>query len=69
MTDSGRTSPFRGEGGRAWKRRVSPVADRPGEGPMTKPTADTRACRWELVKMPLLRHSLPCPKRLGAVVI
>jgi hypothetical protein len=32
-------------------RRVSPVAVRPGEGPLTEPTADIRACRWELVKM------------------
>ena len=23
-----------------------------GEGPLTEPTADTRACQWELVKMP-----------------
>src|SRR5438477_4772646 len=28
------------------------LPDRLGEGPMAEPTADTRACRWELVKMP-----------------
>jgi hypothetical protein len=33
-------------------RRVSPIAVRPGEGPLTEPTADARACRWEPVKMP-----------------
>src|SRR4249920_40262 len=33
-------------------RRLSPVAAGPGEGLLTEPTADARACRWELVKMP-----------------
>ena len=32
------------------------LPDRLGEGPLTEPTADTRACRWELVKMPHKRH-------------
>jgi len=35
------------------------LPDRLGEGPLTEPTADTRACRWELVKMPQRRHSQP----------
>jgi hypothetical protein len=37
-------------------RRVSPIAVRPGEGPLTKPTADARACRWEPVKIAPIRH-------------
>jgi hypothetical protein len=32
-------------------RRIFLVAVRPGEGLLTEPTADTRACRWERVKM------------------
>jgi hypothetical protein len=43
-------------------RRVSPVAVGPGEGPLTEPTADPRACRWELAKMPLKR---PCRRDRG----
>jgi hypothetical protein len=33
-------------------RRIPPVAGRSSEGPLTEPTADARACRWELVKVP-----------------
>jgi len=33
------------------------LPDRLGEGPLTEPTADTRACRWELVKMPHFGHT------------
>jgi hypothetical protein len=32
------------------------LPDRLGEGPLTEPTADTRACRWELVKMSQFGH-------------
>jgi hypothetical protein len=35
------------------------LPDRLGEGPLTEPTADTRACRWELVKMPQGGRSSP----------
>ena len=33
-------------------RRILPVAGRRTEGPLTEPTADVWACRWELVKLP-----------------
>jgi len=33
-------------------RRIPPVAGRSSEGALTEPTADARACRWELVKVP-----------------
>ena len=46
--------------------RILPVAGRPFEGPLTEPVADTRACRWQLAKMPLMRHS-PTPARLSQV--
>jgi hypothetical protein len=32
--------------------RIPPVAGRSSEGALTEPTADARACRWELVKVP-----------------
>lgn len=38
-----RISPFRGKGGNVCSRRVSLVAPRPGEGPLTEPTAATQA--------------------------
>jgi hypothetical protein len=44
--------------GRPYRERVSPVAVAPGEGLLTEPTADARACRWELVKMPRSRPLL-----------
>jgi len=31
--------PFRGNGGKVWNRRTSPLAVRPREGPLTEPTA------------------------------
>ena len=38
------------------KRRVSPVAPRPRDGPLTEPTADAQPWRRERVLMPLSRH-------------
>ena len=38
--------------GNVRNRRVSPVAVRPGQGPLTEPTAVTQAWRRELVFMP-----------------
>ena len=35
----GRTSPFGGEGGKFWNRRILVIAGRSGEGPLTEPTA------------------------------
>jgi hypothetical protein len=53
-------------------RRVSPVAVGPGEGPLTEPTADARACPWGLVKIPfpviLLAWSRPFPLGCQAIV-
>jgi hypothetical protein len=61
-----------GRGGRMSRQRKTaavlrllPVAVHSGEGPMTEPTADTPACRWELVKLPRSRH-LP-GVRTGAI--
>src|ERR1700736_3609512 len=39
------------------KRRVSPVAPRPREGPMTEPTAGAQPWPRERVLMPRSRHS------------
>ena len=38
-------------------RRVSPVAVRPGEGPLTERTAGVQPAQSERVFMPLRRHS------------
>lgn len=49
-------------------RRVSPVAVRPGEGLLTEPTTDARACRWELLKMPpfglFIGAAKSCPRAI-----
>ena len=39
-------------------RRVSPVAPRPGEGPLTEPTAGAQLWPKERVLMPQMRHSI-----------
>jgi hypothetical protein len=38
-------------------RRILLLAGRPSEGPLTEPTADPRAYRWELVKNAPFRPS------------
>jgi hypothetical protein len=58
-TADGRTTPFRGEGGKVCNRRVSSVAVRPGEGPLIERTAATQSWRRERVFMPLSNRSLP----------
>jgi hypothetical protein len=52
MSQLGRTSPFRDEGGKVWNRRVSPVAPRRGEGPLTEPTPAVRPRPGERLFMP-----------------
>jgi len=52
MSEKGRTSPFRGEGGKVRIRRVSPIAFCPGEGPLTERTAGVQPARREQVFMP-----------------
>ena len=42
MSEKGRTSPFRGEGGKVRIRRVLPVGARPSEGLFSEPTAVAR---------------------------
>ena len=49
--------PFRGNGGKVWNRRISPVAPRPREGPLTEPTAAPQPWRRERVLMPFKRPS------------
>jgi hypothetical protein len=56
----GRTFPFRGDGGKVWNRRLSPVAVPPGEGRLTEQTAGVQPAQSEQVFMP---HSGPCPRR------
>jgi hypothetical protein len=53
----GRISSFRGDGGKVCNRRVSPVAPRPGEGPLTEPTAGAQPWPRERVLMPLTGRS------------
>jgi hypothetical protein len=48
----GSNLPFRGKGGKVRNRRVSPVAPRPGEGPLTEPTAGAQPWPRERVLMP-----------------
>ena len=57
----GRTAPFRGDAGKVWNRRVSPVAVRPGEGLLTERTAGVQPVRRERVFMPQMRHSGTTP--------
>ena len=38
--------------GRPYRERNFLLAVHTGEGRFTRPTANARACRWELVKMP-----------------
>jgi hypothetical protein len=52
----GSNLPFRGKGGKVRNRRVSPVAPRPGEGPLTEPTAGAQPWPRERVLMPHFRH-------------
>jgi hypothetical protein len=49
---------FRGGGTKVWNRRVSPVAPRPREGPLTEPTAGVQPWPRERVLMPHCRHWL-----------
>ena len=60
------TSRFRSGTTNGRNRRVSPVAVRPGEGPLTEPTAGTQPCRWQPLFMPPLR-SLPKASRRFSV--
>ena len=60
-TAFGRTCPLRGEGGKVWNRRVSPVAVRPGEGPLTERTAGVEPAQSERVFMPQ-RRPWPGPR-------
>src|SRR5258707_2431717 len=53
----GSNLPFRGKGGKVRNRRVSPVAPRPGEGPLTEPTAGAQPWPRERVLMPQNRRS------------
>ena len=57
MSEKARTSPFPEGGGKVCNRRFFPVGVHPGEGRLTERTADARACRYELVLMPLRRCS------------
>jgi len=52
MALMGRTSPFSGKVGKVRRRRVSPVASRPGEGLLTERTAGVQPVRRERVFMP-----------------
>ena len=47
------------------KRRFFPVTVHPGEGLLTDRTADTRACRYELVLMPPSGHWAEAPLDLA----
>src|ERR1700736_2470861 len=53
----GSNLPFRGKGGKVRNRCVSPVAPRPGEGPLTEPTAGAQPWPRERVLMPQSRPS------------
>src|SRR4029077_15892169 len=52
----GRTSQFRGEGGKVRKRRISLVAAHSGDRLLSEPTAGTQPCWGEPLFMPLSRH-------------
>ena len=52
MSAEGRTSPFRGEGGKVCSRRISFVPVRLSEGPLTKPTPAAQPSPRERVFVP-----------------
>jgi hypothetical protein len=56
MSGKGRTSPFRGEGGKVWNRRIFPVPAGSGEGPFTEPTSAAQPWRRQPLLMPHSRH-------------
>jgi hypothetical protein len=49
----GRLQRFSNGPANGWNRRILVVARRPGDGPLTEPTAAARACRREPVFLPL----------------
>jgi hypothetical protein len=61
MTNKGRTSPFRGEGGKIWNPRISPVVAHSGDCLLSEPTAGTQPCRQEPLFMPHSGRSLTQP--------
>ena len=63
-TATGRISPFLGEGGKVWNRRISLVAGRPGEGPLTEPIVATQPRRQE----PLFMHPIAVIEDLSGVL-
>jgi hypothetical protein len=50
--------------GRPYRERILPVPERPGQGRLTEPAADTRPWRWALLLVPL---SGPCRRTSSAV--
>ncbi len=52
ISAQGRTSSLRSEGGKVCNRRVSPVAFRPGQGPLTQRIAGVQPAGREQVFMP-----------------
>ena len=61
-----RLEPIVGVRANGWNRRISLVAGRPGEGPLTKPITATQPRRQEPLFMPPLRP-LPAPPHNRAV--
>ena len=51
-TAAGRSSPFQGEDGKVWNRRILPIAARPCEGLLTEPTGGVQPWRREPLFMP-----------------
>ena len=63
MSLEGRTSPFRGAGGKIRYRRVLPVDAHPGEGLLSQPTAVARLWTRERVFVPIADLAGPASAR------